>query len=67
MKTARQKVCSSTLFSHVHSYEHRGEGAEYVSTAAFDSGKNFVFINLYPAVGLHLGIYSAHHYGIQAH
>lgn len=37
----------SILFSHVHSYGYRarGGGAENVSIAAFDSGKNLVLIN----------------------
>lgn len=47
------RVCTSILFSDAHGYEYRarGGGAGNVSIAAFDNGKNSVFINLFAVVG----------------
>lgn len=41
------------------SYEHRDRGgrAENVSIAAFDNGKNLVFMNLFPVVGSYIWIF----------
>ena len=49
----------SILFSDVHSYEYRARGGrvENVSIAAFDNGKNLVFINLFPVVGSYIWIF----------
>lgn len=40
-------------------YEHRTRGgsAENVSIAAFDNGKNLVFMNLFPVVGSYIWIF----------
>ena len=49
----------SILFSDVHSHEYwaRGGRAENVSVAAFDNGKNLMFINLFPVVGWYIWIF----------
>lgn len=49
----------SSLFSNVHSCECRDRGgrAENVSIAAFDNGKNLVFINLFPVAGSRIWVF----------
>lgn len=61
MKIRRPRGCKYILFSDVYSYKHRARGgrAENVSIAAFDNGKNLVFINLFPVVGSYIWIFIA--------